>query len=136
MKVIVLHNGKIFHQGDANDSINNYSKIISYNIIDQKDSPNELLIRMMILITESKVKNYNLVNITTVEKMLKLKIVNYLTIMELKQPSYILAHFAVSFKVKAYDKILDPIYALTIKIVRVSKFMVKTPSLLKFHFKS
>ena len=28
-KVIVLHNGKIFHQGDANDSINNYSKIIN-----------------------------------------------------------------------------------------------------------
>ena len=56
--------------------------------------------------------------------------------MELKQPSYILAHFLLlSFKVKAYDKILDPIYALTIKdskgqqIYGQNTFLAKIPAL-------
>ena len=113
-KVIVLHNGKIFHQGDANDSINNYSCFLQY--YRPKDSPNELdnknddsNYRIKSEKLQSGEYNYGGENA---------KIENC-ELLDHNGTETAILHsgtlFAVSFKVKAYDKILDPIYALTIK---------------------
>lgn len=114
-KVIVLHEGKIFHQGNANDSINNYSKIISNNLNNEKSllSSNEQNGNLYHTIKREKLKSgeYNYGGENAKIESCQLLDQNGTETTILHSGTF----FSVFIKVRAFDTIFDPIYALTIK---------------------
>ena len=105
---VLLHEGTLQAEGKPNDVINEYSKILSLDQISIKNDSE----RVQILEVENaKSKEFSYGG--TKAKITDIKLFN-----NENKESHILnsgEKFAVSFKVEANEKIISPIYAITIK---------------------